>query len=52
MCEQCNKIQNQIAQYRRFLNHRFDPLTEERMKAAITELECKQKAIGCKSTGP
>jgi hypothetical protein len=43
MCEQCKNLQKQIDQYKRLLQHRFDPLTEERLKAALTEKE-KRKA--------
>jgi hypothetical protein len=43
MCEQCDKLQKQIDQYNRFLERRFDQLTEQRMKEAVTELE-KRKA--------
>ena len=39
MCEQCNEFQTQIDKYHRFLKQRYDPLTEERMKAAVVELE-------------
>jgi hypothetical protein len=39
MCEQCEILQKQIDQYNRFLLHRFDPLTEERLKAALLDLE-------------
>ena len=43
MCEQCEKLQKQIDQYYRILNYGFDPLTEERLKTAVSELE-KRKA--------
>ena len=43
MCEQCEKLQKQIDQYYRILHYGFDPLTEERLKAAVSELE-KRKA--------
>jgi len=33
MCEQCKNQQKQIDQFKRLLQHRFDPLTEERLKA-------------------
>jgi hypothetical protein len=39
MCDKCGDIQNQIAQYNRFLNQNLDPLTQEWMGAAVTELE-------------
>ena len=43
MCEQCDDLQKRIDHYNRFLTQRFDPLTEERMRAAMAELE-KRKA--------
>ena len=39
MCERCGDLQERINQYKRILTQRFDPLTEERIKAAIAELE-------------
>jgi hypothetical protein len=45
MCEQCDKLQKQIDQYNRFLERRFDPLTEQRMREAVTELETRKKAL-------
>jgi hypothetical protein len=43
MCKQCASVQKQIDHYYRFLKQGFDPLTEERIKSAIIELE-KRKA--------
>jgi len=45
MCDQCDQLQKQISHYRRFLSQRFDPLTEQRMKATIIELEQRKDAI-------
>jgi hypothetical protein len=45
MCEQCDKIQEQISHYRRFLNQRFDPLTEQRIAEAIKELQQRKEAM-------
>jgi hypothetical protein len=39
MCDKCDKFQIQIDRYQRFLTQRYDPLTEQRMKAAVVELE-------------
>jgi hypothetical protein len=39
MCDQCDKLEEKICHYRLFLNQRFDPLTEERIRAAIADLE-------------
>jgi hypothetical protein len=45
MCEQCQNLQTQIIHYRQFLKQRFDPLTEERIKAMIAELEQRIEAM-------
>ena len=45
MCEQCENLQKQIDQYNRILHYGFDPLTEERLKAAISELEKRKAAL-------
>jgi TATA-binding protein-associated factor Taf7 len=47
MCEECYKIQNEISQYRRFLNQLLDPLTEARFKATIAELERDLEERSC-----
>jgi hypothetical protein len=38
MCDQCNHL-------REFLKQRFDPLTEERIKAMIADLEQRKGAM-------
>jgi hypothetical protein len=43
MCGQCSKIQEQILHYRGFLKQPFDPLTEQRIKEAIKELEQRKE---------
>ena len=45
MCEQCDKLKEKISHYRRFLDSRFDALTEERIKALITDLERQKEAM-------
>jgi hypothetical protein len=45
MCGECDDLQKKIDQYRRFLKHRFDPLTEERLKAALAELEERKAGL-------
>jgi len=52
MCGECDKIQNEISLYRRFLKQLLDPLTEERFKAAIFELERNLKTMSCQSAEP
>jgi hypothetical protein len=39
MCEECFELEKKISHYRGFLTHRFDPLTEERIKQAVRDLE-------------
>jgi hypothetical protein len=47
MCEQCTNLQTQIDRYNRHLKGRFDHLTEERMKAAVADLEKRQAEFKC-----
>ena len=49
MCEERNKIQNEISQYRRFLKQLLDPLTEARFNATIAALERDLKERSCES---
>jgi hypothetical protein len=39
MCEECKAVQLRIDQFKRVLNYGFDPLTEQRLRDAIKELE-------------
>jgi hypothetical protein len=45
MCEQCEDLQNKIDKYRHFLQHPFDPLTLERIKVAIVDLEQRKAEV-------
>jgi hypothetical protein len=45
MCEACQKLQDAISHYREFLKQRFDPLTEERIKTVVAELERRKAAL-------
>jgi hypothetical protein len=45
MCDECDKLAEKISHYRLFLNNRFDPLTEERIKALIAELERQKETM-------
>jgi hypothetical protein len=47
MCDQCDRLKEQISHYRRFLNQRFDVLTEERIKDLIAGLERQKEAMHC-----
>ena len=48
MCDACNKFDDAISRYRELLKQRFDPLTEERIKAAIVDLEHRKAALNCR----
>jgi hypothetical protein len=45
MCDQCEKLQEQIFHYRGFLKQKFDSLTEERIRELIADLERRKAAI-------
>ena len=46
MCEECEKLQGKITHnYCQLQKQRFDPLTEERMKQVIADLERRKKAM-------
>jgi hypothetical protein len=45
MCQTCNKFDDAISRYRELLKQRFDSLTEERIKAAIVDLEQRKAAL-------
>ena len=45
MCDQCRKLEEKISHYRLFLNQRFDPLTEERIKALIADLKRQKETM-------
>jgi hypothetical protein len=45
MCETCIEIDKKIEHYRRFLEQPFDPLTIERIKGLIADLERQKKAL-------
>jgi hypothetical protein len=47
MCEQCENLKKQIDQFSRILQHLFDPLTEERLKAALAEMERRKAELHC-----
>ena len=38
MCDRCNDLDLQIQKYRRFIAQPIDPLTTERLNAAVAEL--------------
>jgi hypothetical protein len=45
MCAECFKLDQQIARYREFIKHGFDPLTEDRIRKAIDEFEQQMVAL-------
>ena len=44
-----NARKSEISHYRRFLGQRFDPLTEERVRALIADLESQIEGLHCRS---
>jgi hypothetical protein len=45
MCQQCAVLKDRIDRFRRAVNHRFDPVTTERLKEALAELERQKAAL-------
>jgi hypothetical protein len=45
MCSECSELDEKISHYREFQKQRFDPLTEERIKSLIAELEQRKASI-------
>jgi hypothetical protein len=45
MCDKCDEIEKKIAQYYRFLKLALDPLTVERMREAVAQLQKHKEAI-------
>jgi arsenate reductase-like glutaredoxin family protein len=45
MCDQCKKVQEQISHYSQFVNKRMDPLTEQRIRELLADLEQRKAAI-------
>ena len=45
MCDQCDKLKEKISHYRVLLNQQFDPLTEQRLKSLITDLERQKETM-------
>jgi hypothetical protein len=43
MCERCNEIMQQILHHCRFMDQRFDPLTEQRVTEAIKKVEERKR---------
>ena len=44
MCEECKTLQEKITHYREFLNT-FDPLTNERLKQLVADLERRKETM-------
>ncbi|MHC2550354.1 hypothetical protein ACVJ6Q_001639 [Bradyrhizobium elkanii] len=51
MCKQCDELQMQIDMFRRALGQRFDPLTTDRLKVGVAEIEAKKAALHPETTG-
>jgi hypothetical protein len=45
MCQQCDELQVRIDGFRRALTQRFDPLTTQRLKEGLAELETHKAAL-------
>lgn len=45
MCEHCDQFDQRIQKFRRFLAQPIDPLTAERLTAAVKELEAARSAL-------
>jgi hypothetical protein len=45
MCEECEKLDKRIGRYRVLAGQIFDPLTAERIKDLIKELEQQKEAL-------
>jgi hypothetical protein len=45
MCQQCAVLKERIDRFRRALNHRFDPVTTERLKEGLAGLERQKAAL-------
>jgi hypothetical protein len=45
MCEKCDAVQRQLDRFKRILSYGFDPLTEERLRDAIKELEQRKAEL-------
>lgn len=47
MCEKCEQLAKKIVRYREFVEQALDPLTTERIRELITELEQRKAAVRC-----
>jgi hypothetical protein len=45
MCDRCNDLDLQIQKYRRFIAQPIDPLTTERLNAAVAEMEAAKAGL-------
>jgi len=45
MCEKCTQLDEKIAQYRRFTTYAFDPLTTERIRTCLDDLQQKRDSM-------
>jgi hypothetical protein len=52
MCEKCQGLQARIDTFRRVLIHNFDPLTTERLRAGLAELEAEMSALHPEAKAP
>jgi cell division protein ZapA (FtsZ GTPase activity inhibitor) len=45
MCSECDKLQERIEKYNRFIKQRLDPETEAHLKAAVADLENRKAKL-------
>jgi hypothetical protein len=45
MCDECQRLEQKIQQFRRFAREAFDDLTQARIRSAIEELERRKAAV-------
>jgi hypothetical protein len=47
MCEKCEQLAKKIVRYREIVEQAFDPLTTDRIRDLIGELEQRKAAMRC-----
>ena len=47
MCEKCEQLAEKIARYRQIVEQALDPLTTDRIRDLIGELEQRKAAMHC-----
>jgi hypothetical protein len=47
MCEKCEQLAKKIVRYREIVEEAFDPLTTQRIRDLISDLEQRKATIRC-----